>query len=684
MLINNAFASNAPSPLAELQNKARNQQLSLPELLQVVETLSSTGKTALATELYKTWIAFNDTHPLLHIIYFNYSVTLRQIGDVAGAINALRTCLKIEPRFGQAHVNLGRALEDCGLTGQAIQQWRSYLEATNEISAERACHRLMMLQHVGRVLENAGRFEEAETTLWQAVELRPDKPESAQHWTALRQRQCKWPTLVGSEHVSQRQLLDAMSPLTLSCHADDPLFQLAKAYRYNKQLVGQPDLKDFPRQLPRLKCGTGQRLRVGYVSSDLRDHAVGFALSEVLELHDKSNVEIFAYYCGELRTNDATQERIKTAVDCWRDVSSLSDVDAAARIAGDEIDILIDVNGYTKHARTKIFALRPAPVIVNFCGYPGSMGSPYHQYIIADEHIIPPENEIYFTEKVLRIGCNQPVDRKRLIGSKPSRSDAGLPEDAFIFACFNGMQKITEACFARWMTILDGVPESILWLLGGEEDVNQRLRQAAVQRGIAPERLIFAPKAANPDHLARIGLADLFLDTFPYGAHSTASDALTMGLPVLTFPGRGFAARFCNSIVSAAGVGDLICHGPEDYVTKAIDFARQPDRLALIKASLQRQRDTSVLRDMPDTARRLERLFWQMQGECERGETPIPDLSNLDLYYEIGAEIVLENVEFEDDPAYRQRYIEKLAERHDYAPISPDGRLWAVPVTPQS
>ncbi|AYG70228.1 MULTISPECIES: tetratricopeptide repeat protein [unclassified Rhizobium] len=680
MLIDNAAASNILLLFAELQARARNQQLSLPDLLQFVEELSATGQASLAAELYKTWIAFNDTHPLLHVIYFNYSVTLRQLGDVAGAIHALRACLKIDPRFGQAYVNLGRALEDCGLTGQAVQSWRSYLEVTNEITAERASHRLMMLQHIGRVLENAGRFDEAEGALWQAIELRPDKPESAQHWTSLRQRQCKWPMLVGSEHVSIRQLFDAMSPLTLACHADDPLFQLAKAYRYCKSLVGRPDLSGFTRISPRRKSGTGKRLRVGYVSSDLRDHAVGFALREVFETHDKNSVEIYAYYCGDPSPEDATQSRIKSAVDCWREISGLSDRDAAGQIVADEVDILIDVNGYTKHARTKIFAHRPAPVIVNFCGYPGTMGSPFHQYIIADEQIIPRENEIYYTEKVLRIPCNQPIDRKRQIAERPRRSEVGLPEDAFIFACFNGMQKITAACFARWMTILSETPDSFLWLLTGGEDVDQRLRQAAEQRGVAPERLIFAPKAPNPKHLARIGLADLFLDTFPYGAHSTAGDALTMGLPVLTFPGAGFASRFCSSIVSAAGARGLICDSPDDFIRKAVGFARNPESLTEIRNALELHRDASVLRDIPALVRRLEQLYWQMQSESERGETPVPDLGNLDLYYEIGSEIIAENIEFESDFARRQRYIEKLAQWHAFSPIPHDNRLWTAEI----
>jgi predicted O-linked N-acetylglucosamine transferase (SPINDLY family) len=656
--------------------RARTQRLSLAELFEFAENRSAAGQKAEAAELYRVWIAFNDDSPFLHLAYFNYSVTLRELGDVAGSIHALRACLKINPRFGQAHINLGRAFEDSGTATLAIQQWRNFVETTAESTAEQVAHRVMALQHIGRVMENAGLFEEAETALWQAIELRPDKTESGQHWSGLRQRQCKWPILISSDHVSVEQLLDAMSPLTLACYSDDPLFQLAKAYRYNKSLVGQPDVRGFPRKPPRQKSETGQRLRVGYLSSDLRDHAVGFALREVLELHDKSIVEIYAYYCGEAIEGDATQTRMKNAVDCWRDVAALADIEAARQIASDEIDILVDVNGYTKHARSKIFAYRPAPVIVNFCGYPGSMGSPFHQYMIADEHIVPSENEIYYSEKVLRISCNQPIDRKRLIADAPSRVEVGLPEDAFVYACFNGMQKITDDTFARWMAILLATPDSVLWLLTGNEGVDQRLGKAAEKAGVSPGRLIFAPKAANTNHLARIGLADLFLDTYPYGAHSTAADALTVGLPVLTFPGKSFAARFCHSIVAAAGVPELICSGPDHYVEKAIGFAQDRDSLAQVRRSLQTQRETSVLRDIPALARRLEALFWQMQGECERGETPVPDLGNLDLYYEIGAEFVGDNTEIVEDDAYRLRYIEKLADYHEFSPIPHDRRLW--------
>lgn len=678
MTINIASNSAEASQQASALDLAKHQQLALGDLFTIASALASGGKQGQAVELYKSWIAFNDSSPLLHLAYFNYAVASNQLGDTAGAINAFRACLKLEPRFGPAHINLGRALEDSGMPGRAVEQWRSYAEITADITADRLGHRLMSLKHIGRVLEGAGSLEDAEKVLWQAIELQPGKTDAGQHWTSLRQRQCKWPIIVPSEHASARQLLDAMSPLTLGCYTDDPLFQLAKAYRYNKSLIGPIDSVDLPTlRTPRQKSGTGQRLRVGYVSSDLRDHAVGFALREVLELHDKSRVEIFAYYCGEPRTNDETQDRIKNAVDTWRDIGTLSDIDAAKLIGADQIDILIDVNGYTKHARTKIFSYRPAPVIVNFCGYPGSLGSPFHQYMIADEHIVPPANEIYYAEKVLRIACNQPLDRKRQIATRPTRAAAGLPEDAFVYACFNGMQKITANCFDRWMTILKETPGSVLWLLADDEGVNQRLRQIAEASGVAADRLIFAQKVPNPHHLARIGLADLFLDTFPYGAHSTAADAITAGLPILTVSGKTFASRFCGSIVAAAGLSELLCGGPDEYVSRAIGFARDPDSLAAVRETLQSQRETSALRDIPGLARRLEELFWQMQGEAERGETPVPDLRNLDAYYEIGTEIVLKNIEFEDEIAYRRRYAEKLARWSEHTPVSRDSRLLA-------
>lgn len=672
-VVNSGFSSQLFPNLLEL---ARTQRLALGDLFTFAENFNAEGRKSEAGELYKTWLAYNETHPGAQMVYFNYSVMLRQLNDIAGSINAMRAALKIDPMFGPAHINLGRAFEDSGSSPQAIQQWRSFVESTSETTPDRLSYRVMAMQHIGRVMENAGLLEEAETVLWDAMELRPEKTETGQHWSAIRQRQCKWPIIIPSSHVTERQMIDSLSPLTLGCYSDDPMFQLARAYEYNKGFVGRIDLRNFPRNKVKQKTGTGQRLRVGYVSSDLRDHAVGFALREVLELHDKASVEIHAYYCGDPVSNDATQTRMKAAVDVWHDIGTLTDEAAARQIASDEIDILIDVNGYTKHARTKIFGYRPAPVIVNFCGYPGSMGSPFHQYMIADAQIVPPSSEIYYSEKVLRIACNQPIDRKRFIAEKPSREKAGLPENAFVFACFNGMQKITAGTFEQWKTILTETPGSILWMLSGNEKADQRLLSMFVEAGIDAGRVIFAPKVANAHHLARIGVADLFLDTFPYGAHSTAADSLTVGLPVLTFPGKSFASRFCSSVVAAAGVPGLICEGPQDYVAKAIAYAKNPAALKAVRDKLQANRETSALRDIPGLARRLEELYWQMQGEAERGETPVPDFRNMDVYYEIGTELVLENLEFVDEATYRARYLEKMREWQAFSHIPHDARLW--------
>ncbi len=263
------------------------------------------------------------------------------------------------------------------------------------------------------------------------------------------------------------------------------------------------------------------------------------------------------------------------------------------------------------------------------------------------------------------------------MSGRPTRAQVGLPDNAFVYASLNGMQKLTANCFARWMTILKEVPDSVLWLLAGDAETNQRLRAAAAQRDVrSAERVLFAHKAANPHHLARISLADLFLDTTPYGAHSTAADTLTMGLPILTVRGRSFASRFCSSVIAAAGLADLICGTPEEYVKRAIAFGRDPQSLVRYRDQLRLGRESSVVHDIPALARRLEELFWQMQGECERGATPQPDLTNLNIYYEIGAELDPENIELLDERPYRSLYLERLAKWNAYAEIPPDNRFW--------
>ncbi len=653
-------------------NRAKSHQLSIAELIGCAGQLDSLGQKKLAVDLYKTWIAHNSGDALLHAAYFNYGVGLADIGDRPGAIMAFQECIRLKPDFQQSYINLGRVFEDSGQTGEAVTQWLKLAQDLGGINGESVAHKLTALEQIARVLEAATNDAPAEDALRQSLDINPHQTKVLQHWISLRQRQGKWPVLAEWDRVSRKHLLTGISSLSLQCLADDPMFQLATAYQYGKKSIGMP-----PAMLHTPAARADRtRLRIGYVSSDLREHAVGFAMTDVIEQHNRENVEVFAYYCGINRT-DATQQRIIQAADHWVDISNIDDDQAAARISADGIDILLDLNGYTKDARTKVFAHRPAPVSVNWFGFPGTMGTPYHHYIIADATIIPPEHEIHFSEKVLRLPCYQPNDRKRVVAAqRPSRADAGLPENAFVFCSLNGSQKTTPRTFRRWMMILGAVPDSVLWLLSSTNETNERLRQAAAASGIAPERIVFAAKLPNSEHLARYPLADLFLDNSPYGAHTTAADSLWMGVPIVTFTGRTFAARVCASVVRAAGLEELACPTPEAYVAKAIELAHDREKFAAIKSKLVAGRDSCLLFDTPRLVVALEDLYRQMWSDFKRGTLPAPDLRNLDIYHEVGLGLDLENIEALSDDAYAELYKEKLAERHRCYPVSPDGRLW--------
>ncbi len=650
------------------------QAISISDLFTEADRLTRSQEPQKAADLYKTGIARNGSNQLLHAVYFNYAVALSRIGDTAGTINVLRECIRLKPDFYPPYINLGRALEDSGQIGSGISEWLALVNRLAGVNGESVKHKLMVLQQMGRVLEGIYSDTAAEDALRQSLEINPAQGEVVQHYVSLRQRQCKWPAVEATEHIEARALMRHISPLSLANHADDPIFQLGRAYRYARDSMGIPGV---PRRYDIKAKRRGTKLRIGYVSSDLREHAVGFGMTDVLETHDRSQFEIFAYYCGIKRT-DPTQARAKAAVDQWFEINGLSDDQAAMKIAEDRIDILIDLNGYTKDARTKLFALRPAPVIANWFGYPGTMGTPYHHYIIADEHIIPEGNELYFSEKVLRLPCYQPNDRKRLVSAhRPSRTEEGLPESAFVYCCLNGMQKITPEIFKAWMTILSRREGSVLWLLGNTDDTKARIKKAAEQAGIAPDRVIFAAKKPNPNHLARYPLADLFLDTFPYGAHTTAADAMWMGVPLLTLSGRSFASRVCASLVRAAGAADLICSSVDAYVARAIAFAEDREGLAALRERLVAGRDTCLLFDTPTLTRHLEELFRQMWKDYQSGNLPVPDLTNLDVYYEVGVELALESAGPLTDETYRQRYQDKLGLRHQTYPMPADTRLWS-------
>jgi predicted O-linked N-acetylglucosamine transferase (SPINDLY family) len=649
--------------------QAMGQDLSVPDLIRTAETLKQSGQLGSMDTLYATWIEHNQAHPLLCAVLFNYSVRLADSNRLDAARACLERAIAQNPDFMPAYINLGRVYERLGHANLAVLQWSAALARMAKLNGPAVTYKTTTLNQTARALEAANQDDAAETMLRESLELDCHQREAIQHLVALRQRQCKWPVILPSDRVSGSVLMKGMSPLSAAAFTDDPLLQLALASEYNDADVGLPTgaFTSWPAAIPR----EGERLKVGYLSSDLREHAVGYLLTEVLALHDRSKVEVFAYYCGP-PARDPLHEHFKASVDHWVPITDLDDATAASRMVADGIQILVDLNGYTREARLKLVALRPAPIVVNWLGFPGTMGSPYHHYVVADEWIIPPESERYYSEKVLRLPCYQPSHRTRTVAPAPTRASVGLPEGALVYACFNGAHKINRFTFDRWLLVLAKVPGSVLWLLSSTEGAHARLRAYAAARGIAPERIVFADKLANPSHLARYPLADLFLDTTPYGAHTTASDALFMGVPVLTWSGRSFASRVCGSLVRAAGLPELVCGSAEEYVRRAVELGGDRAALRGLRDRLTKGRDVCTL---PRLVRCLEELYAQMAKDLTSGRLPRPDLANLREYLEVGIEMSHEEIEVQTLVRYEDAWRELLARRHRLRPLGLDRRF---------
>lgn len=656
-----ALASAMISPMA--------QELDVPDLIRAVEVLKSSGQTQAVVALYAAWITAHPTHALLYAVLFNYAVTLSDHEQLEPARRALEQAIALNPEFMPAYINIGRVYERQGNVGLALAHWSAALSRMSAITGPALTHKTTALNQSARALEAANQDEAAEQMLRHSVELDGTQREAIQHLVALRQRQCEWPAVLPSERVDVPTLLRGLSPLSAAALSDDPLFQLGLAAHYNRVEV------PAPKERPPLTPNASGPLRIGYLSSDLREHAVGYLMTEVFGLHDRSRVETFAYYCGPTSIDPLHAHFRKTA-DHFVSISELDDRQAAARMASDGIQILVDLNGYTRDARLKLVARRPAPIIVNWLGFPGSMASPYHHYLIADDWIIPERYEHYYSEKVVRLPCYQPSLRARQVaGAPPSRKDVGLPEDAMVYCCFNGTHKLHPSTFERWLAILNRVPDSVLWLLGSAPSVHERLWQYAAARGVARERIVFASKLANPHHLARYPLADLFLDTSPYGAHTTASDALWSCVPVLTCSGRSFASRVCGSLARAAGIPELVCESEEQYVRTAVRLGTERETLRVFRERLRAGRDHNTLFDMPGLVRNLESLYETMWSDYTRGELPRPDLRNVDAYLELGSDAEHRARDIEPEAPYEQEWLRRLRARHEYRPLVGPDRL---------
>jgi len=422
----------------------------------------------------------------------------------------------------------------------------------------------------------------------------------------LRQYLCAWPIEDAVAGLAEGALAEGIKSFSCLGAYDDPELQLAAARRF---LEHPFHLQTWLPPLSERRNYRHGKLRIGYMSSDFRWHAVSLLTAELLELHDRSRVEVFGF-CWTQEEHSSMRLRMIQAMDHCIPIGHLGDEDAARLIRSMEIDVLVDLHGLATKARPNILAHRPAPIQVTYLGYPGSTGHPDIDYVIADDYLIPDKLEDCYSEKPIRLPTVfQVSDRKRVSSLRPSRESCGLPADAFVFCSFSNTHKITHEVFSAWMSILRRCPDSVLWLLADNRWAEESMLRHAGSQGVPPSRLIFSGRVLPEDYLARYQVADLFLDTFPFNAGTTANDALWMGLPILTRSGRTFASRMAGSLLRAAGLPELIAASVADYEEKAVGLAHDPAKARGLRRFLEESRSTSLLFDMPRITREIEDAF---------------------------------------------------------------------------
>jgi predicted O-linked N-acetylglucosamine transferase (SPINDLY family) len=585
------------SALAESLELALHNRLEPMRVITLADQLAAVGRPNDVIQLYQTWLAHTDSS-LSYIVRFNLAVLLSQIERLPEAEELYRQAIYQKPDFIQAWFNLGSVIERQQRPDQTLAIWQSMLDHPLVGPDLNRDLYLLVLNGMGRLLEEIRRLQPAEEKLQRSLETDPDQPKVIQHWVHLRQKQCEWPVYCGVPGLTPGNMVKATSPLAMLSASDDPGLLLATAVHFVKERVNLrvPELR--PAQPYR-----HERLRIGFLSSDFCLHAVSLLTVELFELLDRERFELYGF-CWSREDGSAMRTRVIKAFDHFVRIAALDDASAAQAVRTHEIDVLIDLQGLTSGARPDILSYRPAPVQMTYLGFPGPTGHPAIDYVIADRYLIPDNELPFYTEKPLYLPKTfQSSDRQRPVGPLPTRTQCGLPEDAFVFCSFNNNYKFTEEVFDAWMRILHAVPDSVLWLLADNQWAQASVTVRAQVQGVATERLIFAPRVAPADYLARYTVADLFLDAYPFNAGTTANDALWMGLPVLTRSGRTFSSRMAGALLTSLDLPELITTTLADYERRAIELATQPEEYRSLRQRLVDARATSPLFDMPNFVR---------------------------------------------------------------------------------
>ena len=552
------------------------------------------GRSDAALKSFDAAIAMDSAHVEAH---YNRGRLLQDSQHWQPSLESYDRALAIKPDYAAGHLNRGVVLEGLGRWQDALASYDRAI-AFDANLAEAEFNR-------GNLLERFKQPQAALESYDRAMSIKPALEFLRGQRRHVKMQLCDWEGFesdVTDFAVEVERGSAACPPFAFLALSGSAALhrRAAEIWVRERRLTGDP--------LPAIAVrGRAEKIRVGYFSADFHNHPVSALTAELFETHDRTRFEVIAFAIGPNK-QDAMRKRLRDAFDQFIDVEGQSESDIALLARRMELDIAVDLGGYTRNSRPGIFVSRAAPIQVNFLGYPGTLGAPFMDYMIADRTLVPPVHRPHYAEKILYIPSYQPNDSTRRIAGGPVDREAhDLPAAGFVFCCFNNSYKITPPVFDAWTRILNAVPGSVLWMRSATPDSTTNLRREARARGIPPERLLFAPRLeAMEDHLARYRLADLFLDTWPYGAHTTAGDALWAGLPVLTCAGEGFASRVGASLLASIGLTDLIATSVHEYESLAVALAADGQRLAELKRQLAERRHLAPLFDIRSYTKNLE------------------------------------------------------------------------------